>query len=164
MYDKRVDEIVAWLDEAEIKVQRSQFGRITLVDIIAALAEKMRTMEEGLAEIKQARPIQPGRDNGGRLLGRDGDWEKCRAMLNAPTDLKFTVMNIVNAILEEAGTDVVTRQLINDDCDQFVVGILGPLSAGRNLKGAVEVGQRRNDDIAETKGDRGNRTALSPYS
>lgn len=31
-----------------------------------------------------------------------------------------TARNIVNQILDEAGTDVRTRQRINDDCDQFV--------------------------------------------
>ena len=32
--------------------------------------------------------------------------------------------NIVNQILDEAGTDVTTRQRINDDCDQFVAWMI----------------------------------------
>lgn len=38
--------------------------------------------------------------------------------------------NIVNQILDEAGTDVETRQRINDDCDQFVAWMLEKYAAG----------------------------------
>ena len=46
----------------------------------------------------------------------------------AAPDLKGIAMNIVNAILEEAGTDVETRQQINDDCDRFVIEMLETLN------------------------------------
>jgi hypothetical protein len=38
--------------------------------------------------------------------------------------------NIVNQILDEAGTDVATRQRINDDCDQFVAWMLERYATG----------------------------------
>jgi hypothetical protein len=38
--------------------------------------------------------------------------------------------NIVNQILDEAGTDVETRQRINDDCDQFVAHLLERYAKG----------------------------------
>lgn len=45
----------------------------------------------------------------------------------AVQDLRFVARNIVNQILDEAGTDMVTRQRINDGCDRFVIGILESL-------------------------------------
>ena len=38
--------------------------------------------------------------------------------------------NIVNQILDEAGTDVDTRQRVNDDCDQFVAWMIERHAAG----------------------------------
>ena len=38
--------------------------------------------------------------------------------------------NIVNQILDESGTDVKTRQAINDDCDQFVAWMIERYAAG----------------------------------
>lgn len=47
---------------------------------------------------------------------------------SSTVDLKFVAMNIVNQILDEAGTDVDIRQAINDDCTQFVKEYLELLS------------------------------------
>jgi transposase len=39
--------------------------------------------------------------------------------------------NIVNAILDEAKTDVRVRQAINDDCDQFVAWLVEQYAVDR---------------------------------
>jgi hypothetical protein len=46
-----------------------------------------------------------------------------------------TARNIVNQILDEACTDIATRQRINDDCDQFVAWMLERYAASKDVAG-----------------------------
>ena len=39
-------------------------------------------------------------------------------------DLMFITQNIVNQLFDEAGTDIDTRNRINDKCDDFVLSLL----------------------------------------
>ncbi|MGL5823615.1 MAG: hypothetical protein ACRCYU_01960 [Nocardioides sp.] len=74
-----------------------------------------------------------------------------RAMMGRPTypqrhPVMGTARNIVNQILDEAGTDLATRQRINDDCDQFVAWMVETYATGGRAPQPTDWEDRQHSD------------------
>lgn len=58
------------------------------------------------------------------------EWQGERPHFPQRHPVMAVARNIVNQILDEAGSDVATRQRINDDCDQFVAWMVECYATG----------------------------------